>query len=65
MAGHDRPGERADELLPEEAAAGTADPEAQARQILDESDERQEDRDRAPGTVVEHRPSDTTVAPPD
>jgi hypothetical protein len=64
MADHERQEERADKLLPEEKAAGTADPEEQARQILRESDERQEDRDRAPASVVEHRPSETTVDPP-
>lgn len=31
------------ELLPEEQAAGSEDPEAQARAILEESDERTED----------------------
>ena len=34
--------ERADELLPEERAAGSDDPEAQAQAILEESDERTE-----------------------
>jgi hypothetical protein len=41
--------ERAAELLPEETAAGSDDPEAQAEAILAESDERQADRDAAPG----------------
>lgn len=31
------------ELLPEEDSAGSADPEAQAREILEESEERTED----------------------
>ncbi len=34
--------ERRADLLPEEAAAGSADPEEQARAILEESDERTE-----------------------
>ncbi|MEV5002184.1 hypothetical protein [Nocardioides sp. LML1-1-1.1] len=38
----DRIAERA-ELLPEERAAGSADPEAQAEAILEESDERVDD----------------------
>ncbi len=38
----DRVAERA-ELLPEEQAAGSADPEAQAEAILEDSDERVED----------------------
>jgi hypothetical protein len=34
---------RADDLLPEELAAGSDDPEAQAAEILEESDERTDD----------------------
>lgn len=37
--------ERRAELLPEERAAGSADPEAQARVVLEESDERTEHPD--------------------
>ena len=37
----DRIDQRAAELLPEERAAGSADPEAQAEAILEESDERE------------------------
>lgn len=54
---------RADELLPEEMAAGSDNPEAQAEAILEESDERQEDRSAAPGSVVEHRTSDEATPP--
>ena len=54
--------ERAD-LLPEEKTVGSADPEAQARQILADSDARSEDRDAAPGKFVEHRRSEDTVEP--
>jgi hypothetical protein len=54
--------ERAAELLPEETAAGSDDPEAQAEAILAESDERQADRDAAPGDqVVEKRTSEETA----
>jgi hypothetical protein len=49
-------------LLPEEAAVGSDDPEAQAEAILTESDDR-EDRNMAPDTVLEHRTSDQTVTP--
>ena len=57
-----RAASRAD-LLPEEEAAGSDDPSAQAAAILDESDERTLDRDAAPGSWVEHRSSDETVEP--
>jgi hypothetical protein len=47
------------ELLPEEQAAGSEDPEAQARAVLAESDERTETRDEpAPDRPVEHRSSE-------
>lgn len=55
---------RAADLLPEEAAAGSDDPEAQAEAILDESDERQADRQAAPGSQVEERTSADATAPP-
>jgi hypothetical protein len=54
---------RAAELLPEEETAGSADPEAQAKVILEESDERSEDRDAAPDSFVEHRTSDEATPP--
>jgi hypothetical protein len=46
------------ELLPEEQAAGSDDPDAQAEAILAESDERQNDRDAAPDAEIEHRTSE-------
>jgi hypothetical protein len=49
-------------LLPEEAAAGSADPEAQADAILTESDIR-EDVNVAQDTALERRTSDQTVTP--
>jgi hypothetical protein len=56
---------RAEALTPEEIAAGTDDPEAQAAAILKESDEREEDRVDPPGPAVEHRHSEDTVDAPD
>jgi hypothetical protein len=50
-------------LLPEEAAVGSADPQAQAAAILAESDVREADQNAAPDTVLEHRTSDETVTP--
>jgi hypothetical protein len=49
---------RADEMLPEEDAAGSDDPQAQAAQILSESDARSD----LP-IPVEQRTSDDTVEP--
>jgi hypothetical protein len=54
----DRVKSRAEEAPPEEQGSGTDDPEQQAEAIISESDERQADRNAAPGTVVEHRHSD-------
>ena len=56
---------RAAELLPEELAAGSDDPDAQARAILEDSDEREADRTAAPGSSVEHRTSDEATEPVD
>jgi hypothetical protein len=54
---------RADELLPEEVAAGSDDPEAQAEAILEESDERQAEGSAASDAAVEHRTSDEATPP--
>jgi hypothetical protein len=51
--------QRAADLLPEERAAGSADPEAQAEAILAESDDRERDLDLS----RENRTSEETVAP--
>jgi hypothetical protein len=48
-------------LLPEEERAGSDDPQAQAEQVLADSDERSADRNAAPDTVLEHRSSDETL----
>ncbi|MEV6695257.1 hypothetical protein AB0M35_27670 [Micromonospora sp. NPDC051196] len=50
-------------LLPEEAAAGSEDPEAQADAILTESDIREDDPNAAPDTFLERRTSEQTVTP--
>lgn len=54
---------RADRLLSEERAAGINDPTALAQAVLEESDERQEDREAPGGARVEHRRSEETVDP--
>jgi hypothetical protein len=52
----DRIDQRAAELLPEERAAGSADPQAQAEAILADSD----DREEAPVPLEERRSEETT-----
>jgi formate dehydrogenase subunit gamma len=56
---------RADDLLPEERAAGSDDPQAQAAAILADSDEREYDREAAPDTVLERRTSADATDPID
>ena len=51
------------ELLPEEQAVGSDDPDAQAEAILEESEERLASRDAAPSTHLEHRTSEDTTPP--
>ncbi len=53
------------DLLPEELAVGSADPEAQAEAIMAESDEREADLEAAPDSFVEHRTSAQTMTPGD
>ena len=60
----DRVATRAD-LVGAEREVGSGDPEAQARAILEDSEMRTLDRDAAPGSIVEHRRSEDTVAPED
>jgi hypothetical protein len=60
--GEDRVDRRAADLLPEERATGSADPEAQAEAILADSDEREHDG-AAPDSFLEHRTSAETVDP--
>lgn len=59
----DRIQRRAHDLLPEERAAGSADPQAQAAAILADSDEREHDVEAAPDSFLEHRRSVDTVVP--
>jgi hypothetical protein len=56
---------RADTLLPEEQAAGSDDPNAQAGEILADSDARAEYRDVPQAPPIEHRTSEDTVEPTD
>ncbi|HET9059652.1 MAG TPA: hypothetical protein VFN61_07000 [Acidimicrobiales bacterium] len=58
MDGTERVEQRAAEMLPEER--GSDDPQAMARAVLADSDQRQADREAAPGSVVEHRRSEDT-----
>jgi hypothetical protein len=56
------------DLLPEEASAGSDDPQAETAVILEESAEREEARTGegdgdGEGELVEHRTSDVTVEP--
>lgn len=57
----DRVAQRAEELWPEEAAAGSEDPEAQAEAILEESDERTDDPE---GTAAESPQTSTPAERP-
>lgn len=56
---------RAADLLPEERAVGSDDPQAQAAAILADSDRREGDLEAAPDSFLEHRSSADTVTPPD
>jgi hypothetical protein len=48
------------DLLPEEEAAGSDDPEAETAAILEDSEARAEQREDS-GDTVEHRRSETTT----
>jgi hypothetical protein len=61
----DRIKARADALLPEEEEAGSDDPEAQAAAILEESDEREFERDDPSHPGLERRRSEDTVDLPE
>ncbi len=61
----DRIKARAEALTPEEEEAGSDDPVAQAAAILEESDEREFERDDPTGQGLEHRRSEDTVDLPD
>jgi hypothetical protein len=57
----DRIQERAAHLLPEKRVAGSDDPEAQAEQILNDSDAREAFDESAPDLRIDHRQSTDTV----
>ena len=57
----DRIDQRAADLLPEERAAGSDDPRAQAEAILAESDEREDDAEAPPDTILERHSSGKTT----
>ncbi len=59
----DRVQTRAAHLLPEERAVGSDDPEAQAEQILNDSEAREAFDESAPDLRIDHRQSTDTVEP--
>lgn len=65
MVNDDERVSRRAELLAEEKAAGSDDPQAQAESILADSEERIASRNAAPGTQLEHRTSKEATPPPD
>jgi len=62
-ADQERVAQRARDLLPEERAAGSDDPQAQAAAILADSDEREHVPGAAPDTVLERRTSADATDP--
>jgi hypothetical protein len=62
MSDMDRVDQRA-ALLPEELAAGSDDPRAQAEAVLGDSDVREADQEAAPDSFLERRTSSETVDP--
>jgi hypothetical protein len=59
----DRVQERAAHLLPEERAAGSADPEKQAEEILKDSEAREAFDESTPDLRIDHRQTIDTVEP--
>ncbi|GAA2617671.1 hypothetical protein GCM10010399_55790 [Dactylosporangium fulvum] len=49
-------------LLPEELAAGSDDPKAQAEALLRDSDDREKYRETTPDLRIEHRTSDEAAS---
>ncbi len=62
-ASDDRIDSLADKLLAEGQAPDAAVAKEQAEAMLDDSDLREDDRDAAPDTHLEHRTSQDTVPP--
>ncbi|GAA1544902.1 hypothetical protein GCM10009827_076020 [Dactylosporangium maewongense] len=62
MIDDDRVSQRAEDLLPEELAAGSDDPKAQAEALLADSEDREHYRETAPDLRIDHRTSDEAAA---
>jgi hypothetical protein len=62
MIDDDRVNSRAGELLPEELAAGSEDPKAQAEAVLEDSDDREHYREPSPDLRIDHRTSTEAAA---
>ncbi|GAA0722104.1 hypothetical protein Drose_08300 [Dactylosporangium roseum] len=62
MIDDDRVQDRAALLLPEELAAGSDDPQAQAEALLRDSDDREKYRETTPDLRIEHRTSDEAAS---
>ena len=65
MAEDERIKARSEALTSEEEEAGSDDPVAQAAAILEESDEREFERNDPTGQGIEKRRSEDTVDPPE
>ncbi|GGM82202.1 hypothetical protein ACFFX1_41160 [Dactylosporangium sucinum] len=62
MIDEERVEDRAALLLPEELAAGSDDPKAQAEALLRDSDDREHYRETAPDLRIERRTSDEAAS---
>lgn len=62
MIDDDRVRDRAAELLPEELAAGSDDPQAQAEAVLRDSDDRERYREPTPDLRIDHRTSEEAAS---
>jgi hypothetical protein len=62
MINDDRIHDRSEHLLPEELAAGSDDPQAQAEAVLQDSDDREAYRETAPDLRIEHRTSEEAAS---
>ena len=62
MIDDDRAHDRAGHLLPEELAAGSDDPEAQAAALLQDSDDREHYRETSPDLRIDHRTSEESAS---
>jgi hypothetical protein len=62
MIDDERAHDRAEHLLPEERVAGSDDPEAQARAVLEDSDDREQYRETEPDLRIDHRTADEAAS---